>query len=86
MGLTYRRTSLVGVAETWAAMSPRGGDPLAWHSPRQPMGHPCGFGRPLEFVAQAEQSPGRGCDPRSLAGAHVPSPERLMCPRSHACG
>jgi hypothetical protein len=45
------------------------------------MGHPCGFGHPLEFVAQAERSPGRGCDPRSLVGAHVPSPERLVRPR-----
>jgi hypothetical protein len=85
-GLTYRRTSLAGVAETWVANSPHGGGPLAQHSPRRPMGHPCGFEHPLEFVAQAERSPSRGCDPRSLAGAHAPSPERLVRPRPHAYG
>jgi hypothetical protein len=45
------------------------------------MGHLCEFEHSLEFVAQAERSPGRGCDPQSLAGVHAPSPERLVHPR-----
>jgi hypothetical protein len=86
MGLTYRRTSLAGVAETWTVKSPSGGGPPARHSPRWPMGHPCGFEDPLEFVAPAERSPGRGYDPRGLVDAHAPSLERLMRPRPHARG
>jgi hypothetical protein len=86
MGLTYRRTSPVGVAGTWVAKSPRGGDALVRHSPRRPMGYPPRFGRPLEFVVQLERRLGRGCDPRSFADAHAPSPERLEHPRPHAYG
>jgi hypothetical protein len=82
----YRRTSPVGVAGTWVAKSPRGDDPLVRRSPHRPMGHPPEFGHPLEFEVKLERSPGRGCDPRSFAGAHAPSPERLEHPHPHAYG
>jgi hypothetical protein len=48
------------------------------------MGHPCGFRHPLEFVALAERSLDRGCNPRSFAGAHAPSLKRLVRLRPHA--
>jgi hypothetical protein len=86
MGSTYRRTSPAGVAGTWVAKSPRGDDPLVRRGPCRPMGHPPGFRHPLEFVVKLEQSLGRGCDPRSFVGAHVPSLERPEHPRPHAYG
>jgi hypothetical protein len=83
---TSCRTSLAGVAGSWVAKSLREDDPLVRHSPRRPMGHPSGFGCPLDFVVQLQRSLGRSCDPRSFAGAHAPSPKRLEHPRPHACG
>jgi hypothetical protein len=40
MDLLYRHTSPAGVARTWKARSPHGGDLLARRSPRRPMEHP----------------------------------------------
>jgi hypothetical protein len=55
---------------TWEVPSQR-------RSPRRPKGHPPGTRRPLGFAVLPHQSLDRGCDPRCLAGAHVPSLERL---------
>jgi hypothetical protein len=55
MGLTYRHTFSAGVARTWAAKSPRGDDPQARHSPRQPMGRPSGLECPLAFAVQLHE-------------------------------
>jgi hypothetical protein len=71
---------------TWMARSPRGDDPLVRCSPRRPMGHPLGSGRPLGFTAQPQRSHSRGCGPRHFVGAHAPSPERRGHPRPQACG
>jgi hypothetical protein len=59
------------------ARSPHIDDPRARRSPHQPKGHPPGPERPLGFAVLPQQSLDRGCDPRCLAGAHVPSLERL---------
>jgi hypothetical protein len=62
----------VGVAGTWAAMTPREDGLRGRHSPRRPRGHPFGTGRPLVSAVPQRRKLGRDCDPQCSDGAHVP--------------
>jgi hypothetical protein len=72
----FRRIFLVGVAGTWAAMTPREDGLRGRRSPRRPRGHPFGAGRPLVSMVPLRRNLGRGCDPQCFDGAHAPFPKR----------
>jgi hypothetical protein len=60
MGLMFRRIFPAGVAGTWVARMPRGGDPLERRSLLRPRGHLSGTGCPLASAVQPRRSLDRG--------------------------